>query len=167
MYGLGMRRPAVCADVFSTVYAMFLPFRISWARAWILLGPPLFKREPSGVYSLLNWKRCERCLTVHGDQKFFIAPGISHAVLEEFHGLDRIHVGKMASEDPHPLERILAQKQIFFPRAAGLEVDGRPDASVGDLAVELHFHITGSLEFFKNDFVHFRSGVDQCRCKDR
>ena len=35
------------------------------------------------------------------------------------------------------------------------------DPSVGKLAVQVQFHITGSLEFFKNNFVHSAAGIDQ------
>ena len=49
-------------------------------------------------------------------------------------------------------------------RAAWLPADVL--AGVGELAVELKFHVTGTLEFFKDHLIHFGSRVNQCRGND-
>ena len=48
----------------------------------------------------------------------------------------------------------------------GVDVDGREDALVGQLAVEADLHVAGALELLEDDLVHARAGVDQRRGED-
>ena len=62
---------------------------------------------------------------------------------------------------PHALQFLLAHQQ-FLPAGAGTaDVDGRVDALLGDLALEVQFLVAGALELLVDDFVHLRARVDQ------
>ena len=53
-------------------------------------------------------------------------------------------------------------KQQIFPSGAGtVEVDCGEDAAFGKFAVEMDFHIARTLEFFVNDVVHARAGINE------
>jgi len=55
----------------------------------------------------------------------------------------------------------LGNKQFFLTRAGALNVDGREDALVDELAVKNDFHVAGALELFEDDFVHAGAGIDE------
>jgi len=51
--------------------------------------------------------------------------------------------------------------QLFLARARTVDVDRREGPLLGDAAIQMDFRIARAFEFFENDVVHFRSGVDQ------
>ena len=55
----------------------------------------------------------------------------------------------------------LGMQQLFLARARALNVDGREDALVDQLAVEDDFHVAGALELFEDHVVHAGAGIDQ------
>jgi hypothetical protein len=56
-------------------------------------------------------------------------------------------------ETKQALEQLLA--------AGAINVDGRPDAAVGQAAIEVQLHVAGSLEFLKDHFVHAAFGAQE------
>ena len=60
------------------------------------------------------------------------------------------------------MQFIFAGKQLFTTRAGAADIDRRIDAFLGNLAVQVELHVTGALELFVDNLVHFRAGVDQC-----
>ena len=59
-------------------------------------------------------------------------------------------------------------EQLFFAARARLrDVDRRPDAAVGQLAVEHQLHVAGALELLEDQLVHAAAGVDQRGADDR
>ncbi len=108
----------------------------------------------------------QRSSAIHGDQKLLVGIGPAHAVFEELHRFDGIHVRKVLPQDPDALQQFLVHQQVFSACARGQDVDGRVDAAVGDAAVELQFHIACSLELLEDDLVHLGSGFRQCRSND-
>ena len=85
----------------------------------------------------------------------------SRRLIEQFHGFDGRERVEHLAQDPDALQVFLGDEQLFLTRAGALNVDGREDALVDELAVEDDFHVAGALELFEDDFVHARAGVDE------
>ena len=62
---------------------------------------------------------------------------------------------------PDAVEVLGYDEQLFFSGPGLVDVDGRENPAVGELAVQNYFHVAGALEFFENYFVHAASGIDQ------
>jgi hypothetical protein len=102
------------------------------------------------------FRRCSfmSLFPVHGDQKFFIGIGFYKPVAQELHRFYGIHIGKVFPEDPDLVQEILIQQKVFPARAGSRNINGRIDTPVGQFAVELQFHVAGSLEFLKDHVIH-------------
>src|SRR5690606_29121035 len=57
------------------------------------------------------------------------------------------------------------KQKILPPRAAECDINCRKDTFVGEFPVQLQLHIAGTLELFKNNFVHFGTGFGKGCCK--
>ena len=55
----------------------------------------------------------------------------------------------------------LVEQQVVAAGAGGNDVDSREDTLVAQVAVELQLHVTRTLEFFEDNLVHLRAGVNQ------
>ncbi len=93
-------------------------------------------------------------VAIHRDQEFFVVAGLFEPALHEFHGLERRHVGQMVAQDPHAVHIFRIIEQIVAAGGAEGHVNGREDAAVGELAVELEFQVAGALEFLEDHVVH-------------
>ena len=83
------------------------------------------------------------------------------------HRVDGVHGRERAAEHRHGAKGF-GREQLFFAAGAGLaDVDGGPDAAVGQLAIEHQFHVAGALELLENQLVHAAAGVDQRGADDR
>ena len=111
----------------------------------------LKNKPPNGRFLLL----------VHGIEELVVVLGLAHLVQEEFHRIDGAHRVEDTAQDPHLLQRVLVDQQFLLAGAGFLDVDGREDAFVGDLAFHDDLGITGAFEFFEDDLVHAAAGVDQ------
>ena len=107
-----------------------------------------------------------RHLTVHAHQEFIVVFGFFQTVFYEVHCLYRVHIGKILAENPHAIQRLLVLQQVIATSAGSNDIDSREDALVGQVAVELQFHITSTFELFKDHFVHFGTGIYKRRSKD-
>ena len=107
-----------------------------------------------------------RHLTIHAHQEFIVVFGFFQTVFYEVHCFYRVHIGKILAENPHAIQRLLVLQQVIATSAGSNDIDSREDALVGQVAVELQFHITSTFELFKDHFVHFGTGVDQCGSDD-
>ena len=87
----------------------------------------------------------------------FVFPIFDEQQLHRFDGGER---REHLAQDPHAVEIFLRNEQLFFPRAALLDVDRREDAAVGELAIEVDFQVAGALELLEDHFVHAAS---RCR----
>ena len=67
-------------------------------------------------------------------------------------------------DDIH-FERV--EQEFFFSCAGAVDVDGGPNSSLDELAVEVQFAVAGSFEFFEDHFVHAAARVDQGGPDDR
>ncbi len=53
-------------------------------------------------------------------------------------------------------------EDLFLAAGAGLgDVDGRPDAAIGQVAAEHQFHVAGPFELLEDGVVHAAAGFDQ------
>ena len=106
-----------------------------------------------------------RHLTVHAHQEFIVVFGFFQTVFYEVHCLYRVHIGKILAENPHAIQRLLVLQQVIATSAGSNDIDSREDALVGQVAVELQFHITSTFELFKDHFVHFGTGIYKRRSR--
>ncbi len=53
------------------------------------------------------------------------------------------------------------QQQLFLPGAGAVDVDGREDALLRQLPVQMNLHVAGALEFLEDDLVHAAAGINQ------
>jgi len=84
-------------------------------------------------------------------------------------GLDVLaggHAVEVAAETVDFIEGDFADEEFFLAGAGLLNVDGGPDAPVGELTIKDKLHVTGAFEFLEDDFVHAAAGVDQGGGKD-
>ncbi len=61
----------------------------------------------------------------------------------------------------------LGHQQLFLAGAGAVDVDGREDAAVDQLAVQVQLHVAGALELLEDHVVHPGAGVDQGGGDDR
>src|ERR1700733_9952246 len=97
----------------------------------------------------------------HVVEELLVVASLAELVGEELHGFYRRERVENFAEDPSALEVVLGDEEFFFTRSTTLDVDGRKDALVDELAVEDDFHVAGALELFEDDFVHTRAGIDE------
>src|SRR3569833_383958 len=99
---------------------------------------------------------------VHVGEEFGVVANLLKTADEKFHCLGWRHRNEHFAEDPDALEVFLRDEELFLSGAGALDVDGREDALIDELAVKNDFHVAGALEFFKDDFVHAGAGIDEC-----
>src|SRR5262249_47788661 len=97
----------------------------------------------------------------HRSQKFGVGFGFGQTAEQELHRFDRRKRAQYLAQNPDAAEFIGRKEQFVLARAGALDVDGRKDALVGKAAVQVDFHVAGTLELFKNDVVHAAAGVNQ------
>src|SRR5699024_2641777 len=85
---------------------------------------------------------------------------------EQFDGLLLFEAGQQPTQLPHHLRLFGGHEHLFATGARGVDVDGREDALVRELAAQAQLHIAGSLELLEDDLVHLRPGLDQRRGED-
>ena len=74
-------------------------------------------------------------------------------------------------EDPAELPDLVElgalEEELFVASRGAIGIDGRVQAALGQLAVELELHIAGALELFEDDLVHLGAGLDERGRQDR
>ena len=97
----------------------------------------------------------------HGVEEFVVAFGFFQAVYEEFGGFGVVHGVQEFAQYPHFLAFFLIREQVFAACAGTADVDGGEDSFLSDAPLEVNFHVASAFEFFVNEVVHFRAGVDE------
>ena len=103
---------------------------------------------------------------VHGFEEFAVRLGLLELRDEELDRIRRSHRVEDAAQDEGLLEILLIDEQVFLTGAGLEDVHRREDALVSDFPVENDFRVTGTFEFFEDNFIHPRTGVDECRRDD-
>ena len=96
----------------------------------------------------------------HIIHKFRVVLGAHEHIQKLFGGVGvvaRYH----AAYCEYAFEFLLGKQQVFPSGAGTVEVDCGEDAAFGKFAVEVDFHIARTLEFFVNDVVHARAGINE------
>ena len=65
-----------------------------------------------------------------------------------------VHAGEDATQAKDKRAHLLVDQQVLVACTGGNGVNGREDAAIGKIAVELEFHVAGALELLKDDLVH-------------
>src|SRR6185436_3826499 len=78
---------------------------------------------------------------VHRIQEFFVVLGALELVGQELHDLDGREVLQVAAQDPHAAQVVGSHQELFLARARLEDVDGGPDALLGDAAIQDQFHV--------------------------
>ena len=87
-------------------------------------------------------------------------------LLHPGHGLYGVHVGEKLSEDPDTVVGICIIEEVVPTCRGKDQIDGREDSLVGEVAVQLEFHVAGALEFLKDNVVHLGTGFSESGGKD-
>ena len=61
----------------------------------------------------------------------------------------------------------LGEELFFLARPALGDVQGGPDAKVGEVPVERQLHVAGALELLEDHLIHPAARVDEARGDDR
>ena len=77
-----------------------------------------------------------------------------------------VHAGEDATQTKDKRAHLLVDQQVLVARTRGNRVDGRENAAIGQVAVELELHVAGTLELLKDDLVHLGTGIDECGGQD-
>ncbi|EAQ80991.1 hypothetical protein DSM3645_20507 [Blastopirellula marina DSM 3645] len=118
-----------------------------------------------------RWIVCGRkrplAVGIHAHQEFGVRLRFAQTRQQELHRVGRIHVIQDATQDADPFVLFRIHQHFFTARAAGVDVHGRPNAAVDQLAVKHDLLIAGPFELFKDHVIHFAAGVDQRRRDNR
>ena len=73
---------------------------------------------------------------------------------------------RMRRTRPDQRRLLRIEQQVLLARTRRHRIDGREDASVGQVAVELELHVARALELLEDDLVHLRARFHQGRSED-
>src|SRR5438552_2227851 len=103
----------------------------------------------------------------HRLEEFFVCLEFAEAVKQLLKRFGRWRAAERAAHAGDRFEVFWCQQQLLATRSARVDVDGRPEALLGNLAVEDQLGVAGALELLENQLVHPRAGIDQRRGDDR
>src|SRR5664279_543004 len=103
----------------------------------------------------------------HRAEKLRVVLRLIEPLDEELHRLHRRERVEDLAEDPHAVQLLLLEEQLFLARTRAVEVDGRENAAVDELPVEVDLHVAGPLELLEDHVIHPRARVDEGRRDDR
>src|SRR5690348_7278997 len=78
---------------------------------------------------------------------------------QTLHRLHRLECEERAAQLLHLLVLVLREELLLLAGAGSLDVDGREDALLRELPVEVDLRVAGALELLEDDLVHPRAGV--------
>src|SRR5664279_5162577 len=85
----------------------------------------------------------------HRAEKLRVVLRLIEPLDEELHRLHRRERVEDLAEDPHAVQLLLLEEQLFLARTRAVEVDGRENAAVDELPVEVDLHVAGPLNSSK------------------
>ena len=100
-------------------------------------------------------------------QQFGVGGVLPNKKQQSFDGFNGLMTGEAPSDDAD-LVQVLGREQKLLPTCSGQEdIDCGIDSLVTDLSVQDELHVSGTLEFLKDQFVHPAIGFDERRGHDR
>ena len=105
-------------------------------------------------------------LTIHRGYELIVRISRLHVAHQELEGFFWLHVGQVVAKYEHTLEYVAVEQKVVAAGAGLGKVDARVHSLVGQEAVELELHVTSSFEFFEDNFVHFRTSINQSGRQD-
>ena len=75
-------------------------------------------------------------------------------------------IGNGPSLAIHDLDILLKWKEISFAFNRIYNINSRENSFFLKISVELQFHITRTLKFFKNNIIHSAARFNKCRCQN-
>src|SRR5260370_1112447 len=93
-------------------------------------------------------------LPAHRSKELGVRAGLAELVDQQLHALDRRQWVQYPAEDPHAVELFFRQQKLFLAGAGFRDIDGREHSFIHQLAVQMDFHVAGTLELFENDVIH-------------
>src|ERR1035437_7879150 len=104
----------------------------------------------------------------HRAEKLRVVLRLVEPLDEEIHRLHRRERVEGLADDPHAVQLLLLEEQLFLARARAVEDDGRENTAVVDeLPVEVALHLAGPLDLPEDRVIHPRARVGDCRRDDR
>ena len=121
-----------------------------------------YRRPPSGgLHCYWSFKGLLERVAVHLDEELRVVGRLLETALEEFHGLDGVHVGQVVAQEPDAVDVLRIVEQVVAAGGAEGDVHSREDALVGELPVELQLEVACALEFLENHVVHLGTGLGE------
>ena len=96
-----------------------------------------------------------------------IGIGLLQALQKRIHRILRaVAARKNSANSPDERRFLLIEQQVFTTRTRSDRINSWEDTTVRQRAIELHFHIAGTLELFEDNLVHLRARIDQSRSQN-
>src|SRR5258706_4176128 len=102
-----------------------------------------------------------RSASAHGVEKVAVVLGDANLVDQELGGLEIVHRVQQLAQYPHLLKYLRLDEQFLAARAGTIDVDRGENALLVHSAVEVDFHVAGSLELLIDHVVHPGTRVDE------
>src|SRR2546428_768760 len=77
----------------------------------------------------------------HGREEVLVGLGLRHPREQQLHRLYGRERREDLAEDPHAIQILFRDQQLFLPRAALLDVDRGEDAAVGELPIQMDLEV--------------------------
>ena len=87
-------------------------------------------------------------------------------LLHPVHGFYGVHIGQELTQNPDTVVGVRVVQEVVPAGRGEHQVHGREDALVGQVAVQLEFHVAGTLEFLEDNVVHLGTGFRKGRGQD-
>src|SRR5919112_780849 len=100
-------------------------------------------------------------------QELGVGAGLFELLYKELQLLIAVERAQDAANLPDPLGLGGLHKEFLLARARVLDVDGRVDPLVRELALQMNLHVSRTLELLVDDLVHAAPGLDERTGDDR
>src|SRR5690606_2651294 len=104
---------------------------------------------------------------LHLHEELDVRAGLLELLEDDAERVLLVHAGEGAAQLPRDLHLVGAQQHLLSAGRRRVDVDGREDALVGELAAEAQLHVARALELLEDDLVHLRARLDEGRREDR
>ncbi|MBI4944737.1 MAG: hydrogenase maturation protease, partial [Actinobacteria bacterium] len=101
----------------------------------------------------------DRRRLLHLHEELDVALGLLDPVEEQLDRLLRLERAHDPAELPDDAELLLRHEDLLTPGAGGVDVHGRDDPLVREVAGQAQLHVPGALELLEDDLVHLGAGL--------